>query len=519
MPNSQTDAVFSLVKSLTKGEKRFFRLYVSRNAEAADAKFLRLFRLLDNMVVYDESKILKKEKTISAAQLSNLKAHLYNELLVALRLLHSGKNIDIQIREQIDFARLLYNRGLISQSLKQLDKVKALAMSSSHFVLALEILEFEKLIEARHITRSIKGRAEKLAAETDYILKHIDEVSRLSNLSLQMYGLYLENGHVRNENESKEIRKFFEKRVKGIQFSQASFFGQVYLHQSYCWYYFIQLDFARYYRHSKKWVTLFEKHPAAKKNDPLLYLKAIHNLLNALFMTGRHEPLKMEIQKLEEIYQKEADQGENFLAQAFVYLYTSKLNLHFLEGSFKDGIRIVAGIERDLKFFKRYIDVHRVMVFYYKIGCLYFGAGDNNNCILYLSKIIHFKVGHLRSDIQCFARILHLIAHYEAGNTDILEHLLKSTYRFLARMEDMDEVQLAILKFLRRSLSPRVNDTKKEFSDLREELRKLAKNKYASRSYQYLDILSWLESKQQNQAVGEIIRKKFLEKKGGNNEP
>ncbi len=58
------------------------------------------------------------------------------------------------------------------------------------------------------------------------------------------------------------------------------------------------------------------------------------------------------------------------------------------------------------------MDQHRVLVFYYKIACLYFGSGDNNNAIVYLNKIIQLRIGNLRADIQCFARILHLIAHY-----------------------------------------------------------------------------------------------------------
>jgi len=149
------------------------------------------------------------------------------------------------------------------------------------------------------------------------------------------------------------------------------------------------------------------------------------------------------------------------------------------------------------------------MVFYYKIACLYFGAGDNANAIRYLHKIINLKVGNLRSDIQCFARLLHLIAHYEMGNTTILDHLIKSVYRFLSKMEYLDAVQNEIFKFLRRSLSSRQQDIRKNFIDLRDRLEKVASSKYARRSYQYLDIVSWLESKIEKKPVAEVIRQKF----------
>ncbi len=43
MTNEQKDNLFVLVKSLTKSEKRQFRLYVGRMGSNQDAKFLKSF--------------------------------------------------------------------------------------------------------------------------------------------------------------------------------------------------------------------------------------------------------------------------------------------------------------------------------------------------------------------------------------------------------------------------------------------------------------------------------------------
>src|SRR5678810_1047405 len=76
---------------------------------------------------------------------------------------------------------------------------------------------------------------------------------------------------------------------------------------------------------------------------------------------------------------------------------------------------------------------------------------DSDNTIKYLTKIINWKVD-LRNDLQCYARLLHLIAHYELGNFEILEYLVKSVYRFMAKMENLSLVEEEILKFPRKSL-------------------------------------------------------------------
>src|SRR5580658_10202473 len=99
MPNRSSDSLFQLVKSLEKSEKRNFKLYVKRNSSSEDLKITQLFDALDGMDAYDEIHLLKKNKKISKQQLSNIKAHLYHEILSSLRLMKNQDNIDIQLHE------------------------------------------------------------------------------------------------------------------------------------------------------------------------------------------------------------------------------------------------------------------------------------------------------------------------------------------------------------------------------------------------------------------------------------
>ena len=146
MPKPQTDYLVQLIKSMTKSEKRFFKVFVNRNNASEDTLFIQLFDVIDRMKMYDEESILTKIPGIKKAQLSNLKAHLYKQLLVSLRLLHRNQLADIDMRERLDYARVLYSKGLYRQSLEILDKLKKKAEVRNQYTIALEILEFEKLI-------------------------------------------------------------------------------------------------------------------------------------------------------------------------------------------------------------------------------------------------------------------------------------------------------------------------------------------------------------------------------------
>jgi hypothetical protein len=157
-------------------------------------------------------------------------------------------------------------------------------------------------------------------------------------------------------------------------------------------------------------------------------------------------------------------------------------------------------------------------VFYYKIACLYFGAGKPAKAIDYLNRIINWKL-NLRDDLQCYARLLHLIAHYEIGNTEVVNYLSKSVYRFMYKMKSLSTVEEVMFNFLRKSIQNGGEENsllnskaaiKKSFTVLLETLQPLTTNKLESRAFMYLDIISWLESKIQGKQVQAIIKEKFL---------
>jgi tetratricopeptide (TPR) repeat protein len=183
-----------------------------------------------------------------------------------------------------------------------------------------------------------------------------------------------------------------------------------------------------------------------------------------------------------------------------------------MEGTFKEGLAIVPEIEQQLKEFNIYLDHHRVLVFYYKIASLYFGAGDYDTAIDYLNKIINWKVD-LRNDLQCYARLLHLISHYELGNFQLLEYLIKSVYRFMAKMQNLSLVEEEIFKFLKKSFYLSARKLQPEFEKLLNTIKQLEKSQFETRAFAYLDVVSWLESKVYNKPVYEIIREKYLGRK------
>lgn len=510
MSHRSNDVLFQLVKSLEKAEKRHFKLYIKRSSSKEELKVVQLFDALDKLKEYDERALLKKLVGIEKPQLGNIKAHLYRELLSSLRLLKSTESIDLQLNEQLDYARILYNKGLKHQSLKILDRVKETARENYKYSFMTQVLVLEKKIETLHITRSTLEKTERLAQEALEVSDHIQKVTKLSNLALLLYGWYVKNGHSRNEEDETDIKAYFKENLPVIEIVTASFYEKLYYYQSYVWYAFIRQDFLMYYRYSRKWIDLFKAEPMMVEVELGHYIKGMHNLLNAHFDLRNFDKFDLVLKEFESFSETPlANQYDNFRIHTFIYIHSAKLNQHLMCGTFSEGLNLIKIIEAELEEYSNYVDSHRIMVFTYKFATLYFGLGDYGKSIDYLQKIINDQVG-LRNDLQCYARLMHLIAHFELGNMEILEYLIKSVYRFMAKMQNLTVVEEAMFKFLKKSFHLSHRKIKPELELFLLEIKQHEKSRFETRAFAYLDIISWVESKLQGKTMAAVLQEKRL---------
>ena len=87
MAISKTDDVFILVKSLTKAEKRTFRLFAERIHDSNKLQYMQLFNLMDKQKTLNERELRKKLDINNNTKYSNIKRHLYSQILISLRLI------------------------------------------------------------------------------------------------------------------------------------------------------------------------------------------------------------------------------------------------------------------------------------------------------------------------------------------------------------------------------------------------------------------------------------------------
>ena len=79
------------------------------------------------------------------------------------------------------------------------------------------------------------------------------------------------------------------------------------------------------------------------------YIKGLHNLMGAHFDLRNYQKFNDTIQVFEKFIETPVIlQNRNNQIQTFIYLNISKLNKHFMEGTFTEGLELVPYIEEKL---------------------------------------------------------------------------------------------------------------------------------------------------------------------------
>ncbi len=506
MPISKSELLNRLILSLTKAEKRNFRLYARKIQQDGELKFLSLFDLLEKNGDIDENVLLNKLEIKNKSQFSSLKRHLYQHLLTSLRLLYNQRSLDIRIRELADFATILYQKNLYSEALQLLNKSKQLARKSHKDHLHLEIVEFEKKIESRHITRASTERILDLIDEAQARKQVITSVTELSNLKLRLQRFFINHGPAQNEKDKEQIHLFFQSLLPPLDEEHLTFFEKVYLNQSYFWLHYCKLEFEACLQHANNWVQLFQDEPDMINKDLEIYLRGLHYrglisfcLRDGNTFLGTQTTLHACASAPDIVW------SDITSIQHGLFLINGQINKLLLFPLIEDAEQQVHFALEKLEKIKDRLDPHKVMVIQYKIAQLYLRDGQIDRAIDYLNQILNHPGKHLRVDLQIYTRLSLLMAHHDQHNDIVTDYLLNTTQRFFQKNQRMSATPLVILQLFKKitKLDPR--RAKEEMQSCLEELNTLAVAPYERRAFVFLDIRPWLISHLEQQPVKEVL--------------
>ena len=151
MSSKVNHALFDLIHSMTKSEKRYFKLLSSRHTIGEENNYVRIFDYLDKQEEYDEDKLFKDFKGESFLnRFSITKKRLYDHVLSALDSFHVSHSIDAQLHKMLHSSNILFEKSLYDQSRRILVSAEKLARKHERSHILLQVLAKRKNVIETH---------------------------------------------------------------------------------------------------------------------------------------------------------------------------------------------------------------------------------------------------------------------------------------------------------------------------------------------------------------------------------
>lgn len=505
-----SDNLFSLIKSLTKSEKRYFKIIASKRSDDEKSNYLQLFNAIDKQDEYDEEKIIRQfSQTTFIKHLPSEKNYLYFSILKALVLYHEGNFQFIELDEIRHCATILYNKGLYDQCNKMLTKARKLAISFELFpeLLSVAKLQLELMPMIAPSAEELESGFAAILDDEQLAFQKLENINQYHQLYAKFLYLIRSNGElIRNKAELglyEEVMKseLLENESKALCYKSKEMFFFIT-----GTYFFIKGDLERAHQQGIRGLEFLSAN-FGKLTSVAIYSARISNQCEVCLRMKKYEECEQLLKQLNEI-----ETSSTLDKSKIFYRYHDlQLRLHIRKGNFEEAIQLVEPIEDGIKLYEENIHLSRAINMYYYIAYAYFGKGDYRSSLRWISRITSSKTD-LRPDLLCFSRLLNLILHIELDNQLQLEYVFKSTYAYFSKRERLYKLEDCFLRFLKKNITPFNSKQKEVFSSFKEELLLVLQDPYENSALEYFDFISWLESKIENTSFTRIIQEHRLRK-------
>lgn len=508
-----TENLQQVIKTMSKSEKRYFKLYASRASQAADDRTIRLFDHIDKQEGFREDHLLRKESGFSAEiDFYTQAGQLQEILLKSLHSFHEEKTPEPKIRAQLHYTELLLAKGLEKHARQQLKVARDLARKH-------ELLEyFPAILELELVMADKDNREQQFKKAQLFYEEYCDVLARLEVQA--MYGRRLKQvslmatrtAYSRSKTQDfadldaflalPEIRHEQGPSTVRSQF----FFNDLHVVASY-----IKADYNAMHFYSSRLIRLAQEHPNVLQYETEKYISILNRHASACAM------LRMPHELLETANMLRAvnTTDERLKSRIFQYAINAEFNDCVLRKDEEAIRQTLDRFEQDFPLYVKRLDPEFAVTLLVQASGFAFSMGEYKRALQWVDMAMRMPALARREDLATFVRITELQCYFELGNEEQLSAKLASFYRFLKNKKSLYEVERALMEHIRilaRSTSP--NKQTEFFSGLRDSIAHAIRNSPEDKRFfsNNFDLLAWFDSKVKGRPLMEIVMESVGEK-------
>ena len=486
------EPLFILIKSLSRSEKRYFKLYCSiQHKEGADEEmnYLKLFEFLDGSEEYNEKKLLDHfsgERFIQ--QLHVAKNYLYHLILRSLRGFFHEALPELEFSNQLQNVEILYNKGLFKQCLKQLAKVEKLAEETEDHIRLMQVYRMRLHLMQRHDTdkspEKIRKNWELLHRESERYLNFIT----IRKYAIEIYNLIGQGGIERSKTNQHLVDRIM-KRLKDEKLNEKniSYRAKQNLLNIDLAYYAFKGDEKREIATLERSRKHHEARPATIVSKPGMYATCLSNLAIGYSKYGYYEKALgcyYAIRNMVRTYKiKKTRQLETVLfndAANTLLELLNKQRLVSIEGTENELAGIVSEAVRN-KEFSVYIEHQRLN---FNLANYHFIHREFKTANKFINLFLdNWKEGQ-RDDLFAACSFMQLAIFYLNKETELISYALPRLRRKLQKLEALHDTEKNVLEFFKKIID---EDNEKKIHGLFDKIIRKVQNEKKGRS-------SWMEN-------------------------
>lgn len=510
MANTPHDHVHRLILSMTRAEKRYFKLYTARHVVGGHSNHRTLFDAIASMVEYDEKALLARfagEAFIHRFPIT--KRRLYESILASLDAFHADSSVDARLRRQLHQVELLYQRTLYADAARMLRSVRQLARQNDRQTILLDVLEWERRLAERSNYGSVTGaNIEDLTAEAAALHEELRQVEELWALKSRSFLLLYREGHARDERQERALNALLEHPLLRDADALLTARGRFLHHHVRSAVAFAQGDLATCAEQLALNHALLLKEQERFKDEPNLRFSVLSNRIYVLTRLGRYEEANILLKEFR-ILPATLPEAPTPDLELKVFATSASLELAILarSGDFNKAVERSLSISERLQQHDAQLGALRKAGLLFQLAYVHFGAGELELALRYSHRQLSEGSVDESTEVHSFGRVLNLLIQLEMGQTELLPYALRNTERYLAGKRRDLPVEKAVLELVRQRMKARgPGSVQRAYEQLRDTLLALEQDPRERAVYDHFDPLAWVQSKLTGRPFAELVR-------------
>ncbi|MGV3561339.1 hypothetical protein [Larkinella arboricola] len=445
------EVLHPLIQSLTKSEKRYFRLLVAM--QQGDKAYLRLFDCLERHELFTEELKQELKSLFPGASLEPARKHLYRVLMKSLRQFESDKSIEERLMNLIQDSLILFNRGLINASFEQLEKAKTLALEHEKFLFYIQAARQElQFIIPQQFVGWDESRLIEKQEKIRELLEHELTVQQHAALYEVLLLRYWKNGVVRSLQESVRLNDLLLEEHQVLNSQRLESFASKQLHLHFQSAYFLMTDNPEgSLRVLYELDKLFQSHVHLWSDRPVYYLHLLNGILQTLRATEQYDKMNYFLERLQCVSTPSESLALTARYQVLEHRLHNAVNLGQSQQARQVFMEQCDAISRDFPKLSLQIQVQLWLT----IARIYYNLGDYSQALSYINHILNQPTRSLSRILYISCRLMNLLIHVALDNRDYIYYEIRSIERKLKKEKLGYRTEQFVLTLLKNWLKNR----------------------------------------------------------------